>query len=204
MTENMMTDETLEQVKRNYEKFRNLCALLGDRSEAVLKMVDELGDRLAMCPASSKTSYHNAMCGGLVEHSLRVLSYAKKLNETLKLDVNKESLIISCLMHDLGKVGDLDQERYLPQDNSYYYQRGNVYRINEDLTLRTTDTTLFLLQHYGVALTEDEFMAIKLADGRYDRANESYGLDIPDIAMLVHHADVWATKQEKKLARTAL
>lgn len=200
----MADEEQVKKIEANFERFRKLCGLLGDRSEAVSKMVDALGERLATCPASSKTSFHCAYAGGLIEHSLRVLAYAKKLAMTLELDVPKESLILATLFHDIGKVGSLEQDRYLPQDSGYHFDRGNVYRYNNDLVLRTTDCSLFLLQHFGVSLTDDEYLAIRLADGQYEDANRGYGMEQPDLAMLVHTADVWATREEKRLGRTSL
>jgi hypothetical protein len=73
---------TPEEIAANFDKFRSLCEKLGDRSETALKMVDSLGEQLALCPASSRKDYHNCMVGGLVEHSLRVLSNAMKLVKT--------------------------------------------------------------------------------------------------------------------------
>lgn len=200
----MVDEAQVTKIEANFERFTKLCKLLGTRSDAVLKMVDDLGERLAMCPASSKLSFHNAFPGGLIEHSLRVLTYAKKLSETLGLDLPKESLILAALFHDIGKVGSLDEERYLPQDNSYYHDRGNVYRYNETLVMKTTDASLFLLQHYGVELTHDEYLAIRLADGAYEDSNRRYGMEQPDLAMVIHHADVWASREEKSLARKSL
>ena len=83
---------------------------LGDRSEAALSLVDHLGERLALCPASSRKEYHLAEPGGLVDHSLRVLSNALKLCKTFGWNVPKESLIVACLLHDIGKCPDNDEE----------------------------------------------------------------------------------------------
>ena len=44
-----------EQIKKDYETFRGLCGKCGeDRSEKILKMVDELEERIIECPASTK------------------------------------------------------------------------------------------------------------------------------------------------------
>lgn len=207
-----MSDDMLEMnaremkaIEQNFEKYKNMCAAVGGRSEQLLGMLDVLGDRLAVCPASSKLGFHNAFPGGLVEHSLRVLAYAKKLSDTMNLKLDRGSLIICCLMHDLGKVGELEEERYVPQDSDWHYKRGNVYRINESLVFQSVaDATTFLLQHFDVKLTDDEYVAIRTADGMYEEANRPYGMRQSDLAVVVHHADLWATRYEKKHPRKSL
>src|SRR5690348_12374709 len=97
-----------EQVAENFTRFRGLCEKLGDRSDAALKMVDALDERLALCPASAKKDFHQAFPGGLVEHSLRVLSNTMKVAKAFEWDIPKDSLIIGALFHDLGKVGSPD------------------------------------------------------------------------------------------------
>lgn len=45
---------TPEEITENFDKFRSLCEKLGERSPAALAMVDHLGERLALCPASGR------------------------------------------------------------------------------------------------------------------------------------------------------
>lgn len=56
----------------------------------------------------------NHLCkeGGLAEHSLNVCKIAIKLAETLDYK-NVESVIISSLLHDYGKVGDYGKQYYV-------------------------------------------------------------------------------------------
>jgi len=78
---------TPEQIAENFEKYRGFMEKLGDRSDAALTLVDGLGERLALCPASSRKEYHHAIPGELVDHSLRVLSNALKLVKAFGWDV---------------------------------------------------------------------------------------------------------------------
>jgi len=145
-----MAIEHLEKIKADYSVFRALCEQLGTRSPAVLAMVDFLGDRLAMAPASSRKSFHNAYPGGLIDHSIRVLKYASKLAKALDLNVSKESLIVSCLFHDLGKVGTDEHDYYLDQESAWHREQGSLYRVNEEIRIKNTGQgALFLLQHFG-------------------------------------------------------
>lgn len=191
---------TPEDIAANFDKYRSFMEKLGDRSEAALALVDHLGERLALCPASSRKEYHNAFPGGLVEHSLRVLTNALKLCKTFGWEIPKESLIIGALLHDLGKVGDHEQDYYIPQDSDWHRDKlGEMYKHNKTMQYMTVpDRGVWLCQHFGLRLTQAEFLAIKLNDGQYDETNAPYKMKEPRLADVVHMADVIATKQEKE------
>ena len=95
-------------------------------------MCDVIGERLAVCPASTRDSHHSAFPGGLVDHSLRVLANALKITKAFGWELPKDSLIIGCLFHDLGKVGDVENDYYVPQDSDWHRNKlGEFYKINE-------------------------------------------------------------------------
>ena len=115
--------------------------------------------------------------------------------------VPRESLIIACLFHDIGKVGDHENDLYIPQTDNYKLEKyGDMYTYNKEMKYMTTvDRSMFLMTHFGIKLTQDEWLAIRLNDGQYAKENEAYKLREPLLADIVHHADVIATKQEKGL-----
>jgi hypothetical protein len=190
---------TPEEIEKNWTKFRTLCEKLGDRTDAVLKMLDVVGERLALCPASSKKHFHNAFPGGLVDHSLRVLGNAMKLKTAFDLKIPKESLIIAALFHDFGKMGDHEQDNYIPQTDGWKVEKyGEEYTYNKDLPFMTVPLRgVFLFQHFGITLNHDEMLAIILNDGQYTVENEAYKLKEPVLADVIHMADLIYTKQEK-------
>jgi hypothetical protein len=192
---------TPEQIAENFDKFRSFMEKLGDRSAPALALVDHLGERLAMCPASSRKEYHAAFPGGLVDHSLRLLSNALKLCKTFNWEVPKDSLIIGCLLHDLGKVGDHERDYYLPQDSDWHREKlGEMYKHNREILYMTVpDRGVWLCQHFGLKLTQDEWLAIKLNDGQYAEENAPYKMKEPLLADIVHLADYISCKQEKNL-----
>lgn len=193
-----------EQIAENYEKFKTLALQTGDhRKEALEKFFAHFEERLALCPASAKTAFHNCFPGGLVEHSLRVLKNCNRLVQVYKgeLEIPKESMIFACLFHDIGKLGSLDQERYVDQTSDWHLKQGNLYEYNDKMPFMTTpDMGIYLLQHFGVHMTMDEMKAILLNDGQYDDGNRAYGLKEGFLALLVHQADVMATLMEKNMA----
>ena len=63
--------------------------------------------------------------------------------------------------------------------------------------MTTPHMGLFLMQHFEIPVTYNEYKSILLNDGAYDEANESYKLKEGTLALLVHQADVTATLIEK-------
>lgn len=189
---------TAEQIQENFNKYRSLCEKIVDRSPAALAMVDGLGERLAVCPASGKKDYHRCTPGGLVEHSLRVLQNAMTLSRAFGWQIPRSSLIIGALFHDLGKVGNHESDYYIPAEGWRAEKLGELYTYNKEIQYMTVPLRgLFLCQHYGLKLTEAETLAIFLNDGQYAPENAPYKLKEPMLADVVHMSDLIATKQEK-------
>lgn len=195
-----------EQLIQNYEKYKSLLLQTGDhRSTQIEALIDHFGNRFVLCPASSKKQLHAAYPGGLIDHSLRVLKNATrmiKVAQDVYGAIPEESVVFATLFHDLGKLGSLDEERYLVQDNDYYRKKGNVYELNYELPA-TREMSLFILQHFGVQMTYPEWEAILLNDGQGVEANRSYSMNETSLALLVHQADRLSCQQEKLLESTS-
>jgi hypothetical protein len=190
-----------EQIVANWEKYSSLLLQTGEhRSEQLQALLDHLGDRLVMCPASSKSAFHNCFVGGLVDHSLRVLKNCTRLMKVspdVFGGIPEESVVFAALLHDLGKVGDLENDRYLPQTNNYYRERGNLFEHNHVVVAKNVHASLFLLQHFGVKMTYDEFEAILLNDGPVTDDGREYCMKETPLALLVQTADRLSCEQEK-------
>lgn len=193
-----------EVIEQNWSRFRALCEKLGERSATVLSMLDELDERLCLCPASAKRDYHNAFPGGLVAHSLSVLNGVVSLNKAYGWGLRRESMIIGALFHDIGKVGmpgkGADNDFYLLQTDAWRVEKmGEEYKYNDKVAYMTTpDRSVFLMQHYGVQLTAEEWLSIKLNDGFVLQENKPYCLKIPPLVYAVMTADYVATCEEGK------
>ena len=204
-----MKQLTEQQIVENWNKLMNHIedTFEGDRLRKLKTMYTYFEDRMSIAPASGKAHYHNAMVGGYVEHVLHVTDCAlqiKKLWESNGAEINftDEELIFAAMHHDLGKVGDLDEDYYIPQDSDWHRtNRGEIYKHNPDLQyMKVPDRGLWLLQHYGVKVTDKEYIGIKLTDGLYDDANKSYLMTYnPDFSLksnmahILHQADMMAT-----------
>lgn len=194
---------TPEEIDQNWKKFRSLCEKTGSRAAALSEMLDDLDERLCLAPASAKLDYHGAFPGGLVDHSLRVLNNLVVLNNAYGWKLPKDSMIIGALFHDIGKVGmpgrSDENNFYLPQTDSWRAEKlGEEYKYNDELPyLSTPDRSLFLMQHYGIPLTVDEFLAVKLNDGFKPEENKKYCLKIRPLVYGIQTADYISTMEEK-------
>lgn len=181
-----------------------------ERQEKVLAMLEDLGEEMALAPASGKNWYHGAYAGGYIVHVMKVVKAAlkvKALYESLggEVDFTDEELIFSALFHDLGKVGLKGKPNYLVQDSDWHRKnQGSMYKNNPELDfMLIPDRSLFLLQKYGITLTQKEFLAIMLHDGLYEETNKPYLISFnPDsklktnIVTVLHAADHLAASSE--------
>ena len=173
-----MKQLTEQQITDNYKDLRTIInnTFSGDRLEKLNKMYDDFEDRMVVAPASAKKAFHNAMVGGYVEHILHVINMSKQIKDVwvsngAMINFTDEELVFAALHHDLGKIGDLEgNDYYIPQDNDWRVKNmGELYKHNEDITtyMNVTDRAMFILQHYGISMSEWEYLGLKLADGLY-------------------------------------
>lgn len=205
---------TVEQMLENWKQFRALVnKWFPSRSVQLNAMYDELEERLVDMPASGVEHYHNAFQGGYIEHVLRVMKFSVKEYEhwkSLGLKVDNftvEELLFAAMHHDLGKVGLPNDVYSSYQMNKSEWHRKNLGKIyvHNPLTPFTLvpDTSLFLLQHYGVKCSWQEQLAIRTHDGVYDEANKAYyfsgqfdSKSRTNINQILHNADFAAARFE--------
>ena len=208
-----MKELTPEQIQENWNKLIQIINdnFSGERLEKLLEMYHYFDERMCMAPASGKEHFHNAHAGGYVEHVLHITDLAQQIyelwdrNGAIVDNFTKEELIFSALHHDLGKVGDLAEDYYTPNDSDWHRKnQGLIYKHNGNLQFMTvTDRACWILQHFGVVMTENEYLGLRLTDGMYEEANKSYYISYQkerqlksNIAYILHQADMMASKIE--------
>ena len=144
-------------------------------------MYDYFEDRMCVAPASGTEHFHNAHVGGYVEHVLHVVDLALKFTNVwdadgATIDFTVEEIIFAALHHDLGKIGDLKEDYYIPQESEWHRKnRDEIFTHNPKLNYMTvTDRAVFLLNHFGLDMSEKEYIGIRLTDGLYEEANKKY------------------------------
>lgn len=203
---------TEEQIVQNWNDLKKVINdnFEGERNKNLNKMYDALSERMMLAPASGIVHYHNCFAGGYVDHVLRVIKCAKHLH-CMWIDMGaeqnytEEELVFSALNHDLGKVGDMTNDYYIPNPSEWHRKnQGKLYKFNPELDyMSVPDRSLFLLAQNGISYTYNEAIAIRLHDGMYDDANIQYLKTFntdkeikSNLPTILHHADHMASRIE--------
>lgn len=203
-----------EQMAENLAKFYSMIDkyISGDRKDKLLDMYKSIEETLVMSPASTKVSHHNAFAGGYLDHVIRVTEAALVFEKVWdKFGQSKnyttEELAFSALNHDLGKLGTNEQPVYIPNQSQWHREnQGLMFNYNPAIThMRIAERSLFVLQSYGIPVSENEYLAIRLHDGLYEEANKQYYITYnkdtelrSNIAYILHQADLMSSKIESK------
>jgi len=205
---------TAEQIEKNWAEFRDrVNTLFPDRADKLNEMYDYFEDRIAMMPAAPIAHYHNAFPGGYIDHVLRVMDCSKLVYDTWETaegdlsEFTMEELMFAAMHHDLGKVGfPVDNgEIYQENDSEWHIKnQGKIYKINPNNPFTMVpDLSLYLLHTFGVKMSWEEYLAIRIHDGIYADANKPYFISRTEESKLrtamphiLHQADLMAATIE--------
>lgn len=185
---------TKENIVANTKKYFETATKLGFMNESLMGF---LGEAFIKAPASSMLDFHNAFEGGLIEHLLKVASYAVKINNSLPETerVNQDSLLKVCLLHQIGKAN-----LYTPCTSDWHRKnQGKMYEFNEELTsMRVGERSIYYAISHGITFTEEEFTAIINFDKNDDKMSEYHNSMVGD---LLKTGSLFAIKSEKKTTK---
>ena len=204
---------TAEQIQGNWDTFISNIEthITGNRKQSLIDFYNKYQERVMLMPAAHKKEYHNSFPGGYVEHVNRVVRCSIKQSQLWEEEgadmstFTMEELVFSAINHDLGKMGDEDNESYIPQtDKRRRDKLGEDYTFNKKVPFSSVpDRGLFMLQSHGVVYTFNEMLAIQTHDGLYDAANEKYlKAYMPEqkprtsLPFILHQADLMAARIE--------
>ena len=213
-----MIQFTEQQIVDNWNKLIQLIedTFEGERKEKLLEMYKHFEDRMCVAPASGQLHFHLCTPGGYVQHILNIVHYTKQFYKIWKDsgayvdDYTTEELIFAAMHHDLGKVGDMDNDHYLPNESDWHVKnQGKLYVNNPDIQFMTPpDRGLWILNQFGIKMTINEVLGIKLADGMYDDGNiqylKSYSPEKKlksNLPLIVHQADMATTRIEYEMSK---
>ena len=204
---------TAEQIQENWNTFMGNIEkyITSPRKEKLIEFYEKYQERIMLMPAAHKKEYHNAFPGGYVEHVNRVVRCAIKQHDLWEGEgadmttFTTEELVFSAINHDLGKMGDEENESYIPQTDNWRREKlGEDYMFNTKVPFASVpDRGLFLLQSHGIQYTFNEMLAIQTHDGLYDDANKKYLFSfMPEqkprtcLPFILHQADLMAARIE--------
>lgn len=181
---------TPEKIQSNFELFYKLSQKDSDRAESYGFFLETLGERLALCPMNCRLEQGWAYHGGLVEYSLSVLNHMKKENDGHSLGLSTSEMVTVSLFHALGKVGDLEHDLFIAEDSKWHQEKlGQFFKFNEKTAKMTVEhRTLWLMNHLGVTLTRDEWLAILLSAGALADESKFYHSAQPLLSVALNNA----------------
>lgn len=157
--------------------------------------MQEIGFLKAPCSGGN----HLCKEEGLAEHSVNVMWMAEKIGVALlggeKFNEIRHSVVIAALLHDLGKCGDYGKQMYVANIlKSGKQSEAKPYKRNPDLSPVPHAIRSVKLATLFIDLTEDEEWAILCHDGLYDFMQRDMKGHETQLSMIIHWADMWATK----------
>lgn len=144
-------------------------------------------------------AHHLAEPGGLLEHSLNVLTLARDLARAWESTIPEDSITISALLHDLGKMGDHGKPNYAEN----YLKDGSrssakPYITNTDLVYIPHEVRSVLIAERYIYLSEEEERAILWHNGLYGQFRNDITGKETELYMIIHFADMWASRITEK------
>ena len=135
--------------------------------------LEDFGTRLVTCPRGL-TDEDGGNYGDLVAFSSKVAIKAAEISEGL---CEKESAIRVALVHEIGKLGTLENELFVEQESKCQREKlGQNFKYAEDSQkMAVGHRTLFLLQQYKIVLSRDEWQTVLLSQGMHFPENAFYG-----------------------------
>lgn len=164
--------------------------------EDLLQYLEDIGFKEV--PASGGN--HSNQVGGLLQHSLNVLQVAEKISVALiggknMTDEIRNAVVISSLLHDIGKCGDFDKKMYVENIlKSGKQSEAKPWKRNPELSAVPHAVRSVKLATLFIDLTEDEEWAILTHDGMYDYARTFLQGHESQLFMILHWSDLWASR----------
>lgn len=156
--------------------------------------MDEMGFYDAPC----STQYHLAKNGGLAEHSLNVCILAEKLAELLYPELDKGTIRIVSLLHDLGKAGQFGKPNYVENVLKSGKKAAKPFVTNSELMYVDHEVRSIQITEKYINLTEEENWAILMHNGMYGTFKyQIQGKETP-LYLILYMADMWASRVTEK------
>ena len=148
-------------------------------------------------PASSSKKLHGCYPGGLLDHTLNVVTLAKSLYDSLlnvsdvSQNIDVSDLVLAAFLHDLGKA---HKGYYIPsREAEEPYKKGEISKIPHD------HLSVFMVSNIRLDIDFEVLEAILIHNGLFTGT----GKDVMKkhnhslLAWIIHSADMMALKFEK-------
>ena len=174
--------------------------LLSTNRPGMDKLIEHMNDN-GFFTAPCSSMHHLCKEGGLAEHSLNVCKMMQNLfiNGT---EVNHvmgsefyNSIIISGLLHDLGKAMHRGKPNYVPNLlKSGEQSKAKPFETNKERLYISHEIISIVVASQFITLTEEEEFAIMYHNGLYVASGRDIqGKEMP-LQQLLHFCDMWCSR----------
>ena len=126
--------------------------------------------------APASTKFHLCEMGGLAEHSLNVLRFARLVNTTMDSISPDNNVIIAALMHDLCKANYYIEGEEWDKDwkeKTNQWRKKKVWKVDEQQPLGHGEKSVILANRH-IQLTTEEMAAIRWHMGYSDMGTHAF------------------------------
>jgi len=185
------------EVEVLWEKYTNLISKVND--ENIEKLLSDHDQRILMSSFSQREKEPFCGIAGLVEYSLELAKAANNICKALNYDLNPINIIKCSLLSILGRVGTLNQDRYVECTSDWHKEKlGQYYDWNESCPkYQVNDMTLFILQRYNITLSWDEWEALSLVKDMTSEDNKFYNMHKSRLSLVMQMAHESVMKDER-------
>ncbi len=154
-------------IEQNWTELKSeLQKVKRDGIDSLIKYIEETDFKT--CPASTK--FHLCVEGGLTQHSLNVLKYGRLVNKELNVNISDDSIILSCLLHDLCKtnyyyLGEEWDKKW--KDETNQWRKKSVWKVEDKLPLGHGERSVIQAVRH-IDLTPEEMIAIRWHMAAFD------------------------------------
>lgn len=168
-----------------------------------LKRVDRQGidelinhlDEINFFTAPASSRHHLCHEGGLAEHSLNVYQLMCRIAGNIPNDLSWESLIITGLLHDVGKANFYNKPLYVPNLlKNGQPSATKPYEHNKERLIQNHSVASVVIISQFIPLTEEEAFAIIYHNGMYDSLGREVSGKETQLQQLLHFADMWCSR----------
>jgi len=180
-----------------WQKYTKL--LKGLKDQNVDNLIESWDQRIIMSSFSLREKEPFCGIGGLVEYSLELAKASNNIAKALNYDVAKHSIIKCCLLSILGRVGDVNEDRFKECTSEWHQEKlGQYFDWNENCPkYLVNDMTLFLLQNNNIYLTWEEWQGISLLGDLSSDNSKFYSTHKSRLSLVLQLAYESTLKDEK-------
>lgn len=171
-----------EKIAHNRDVFLTWVNGISRLTDEDKKNVSEYLDGTDFFVAPASVRYKGSYPGGLCEHSLNVLEYLLRLYDKFKFDLPNDasstfgipdSLIITALFHDIGKIGlykkEIKDKKVYNEDGTSSWVKSVQYSSSEDYDgIGSVDENSAYIASTLVPMTQYEVAAILNSNGFFN------------------------------------